>query len=247
MIEIIPAIDIMDGKCVRLESGDFSTKKIYSDDPVQMARDFQDAGLKRLHLVDLDGTRKENPVNIEVLYRIAEETDLKIDFGGGIKSNQAISDAFEYGASQVTAGSIAVRDPELVKGWIHKYGAQRIILGADVRNLKISVSGWTENSGIDLMDFLNVWIEAGIQTAICTDISKDGMLTGPSFDIYRAIRDAYPKLKLIASGGVTGLDDLETLNKLGVYGAIVGKAFYEGRIKLEEIRSFYGTKSHSRS
>ena len=235
MIEVIPAIDIMDGKCVRLSLGDFSTKKIYSNDPVQMARAFQDAGLKRLHLVDLDGSRTKNPVNIEVLYKIADETDLKIDFGGGIQSNQAILDAFEYGASQVTAGSIAVRDPEMVAGWLRQYGSGRIILGADVRNLKISIAGWTEDSGVELFDFLNQWIKDGIRTVICTDITKDGMLKGPAFNLYQTILDKYENLDLIASGGVTSLADLETLNQMGVKKAIVGKAIYEGRIQLKEL------------
>ncbi len=235
MIEVIPAIDIMDGKCVRLSLGDFSTQKVYSEDPVQIARSFQDAGLKRLHLVDLDGVRAKNPVNIEVLFRIAAETDLKIDFGGGIQSNRAISDAFEYGASQVTAGSIAIKDPALVSEWIHLYGSNRIILGADVRNLTISIAGWTEDSGVDLIDFLGNWIENRIRTVICTDISKDGIMKGPSFDLYKIVLDKYPGLDLIASGGVTSLADLEALDEIGVKRVIVGKAIYEGKIKLEEL------------
>ena len=237
-MKIIPAIDIIDGKAVRLTQGDYNQKTEYNNDSVAVAKAFESVGIERLHVVDLEGAKASKPVNLETLKAIATETTLEIDFGGGVKSNESIELAFQAGAHQVTAGSIAVKDKNLVKSWIAQYGPDKIILGADVKDEKIAINGWQEDSGIDLFDFLEEYVALGIEYCICTDVSKDGSLQGPSFELYGKIQKQFPDLKLIASGGVSSMDDLERLDKMGVYGTIVGKAYYEGRISLEELASF---------
>ncbi|MFH6982726.1 1-(5-phosphoribosyl)-5-[(5-phosphoribosylamino)methylideneamino]imidazole-4-carboxamide isomerase [Marinoscillum luteum] len=234
-MEIIPAIDIIDGQCVRLTKGDYDQVTRYSDDPAQVARDFELAGISRLHVVDLDGAKARHVVNIDTLRNITSATGLSVDFGGGVKTREDLELVLAAGAKQVTAGSIAVSDKEEVKKWIEEFGPDKIILGADVLDGKVMVSGWQESSGEELMDFLNYYVQLGIQYVICTDISKDGVLAGPSFELYEAIQLRFPTLHLIASGGVSGKDDLIRLKRQGLYGAIVGKAFYEGRLTLEEL------------
>ncbi len=237
-MQIIPAIDLIGGKCVRLSQGDYSSKKEYHDDPVEMAKRFEDAGIRRLHLVDLDGAKAKKIVNGAVLEGICSQTSLTVDFGGGIQANEEIEKAFEFGASQVTGGSIAVKNPELFQEWIRKYGTARIILGADAKNKMIAVGGWEETTTVDLIPFIKDYVAKGISYVICTDVAKDGLLQGPSTDLYREILQEIPGLKLIASGGVSSFKDLEELEKIGVYGTIVGKAYYEGRVTLEELASF---------
>ena len=234
---IIPAIDIIDGKCVRLTQGDFSQKKIYNENPLQVAKKFESAGITHLHLVDLDGAKSQHIVNYKVLETISKNTRLKIDFGGGIKSDDDIRIAFECGANQITGGSVAVKDKPLFLEWIKTYGTEKIILGADVKNGKIAVNGWKEESQEELFQFLESYISQGIEYVICTDISKDGLLQGSATELYKQIILKFPTLKLIASGGVSSVDDLNELRNAGLYGAIVGKAFYEGRIKLNELKS----------
>ncbi len=235
---IIPAIDIIDGKCVRLTQGDYAQKKEYADDPVAVAQQFEAAGIQRLHVVDLEGAKASKLVNESTLRSITTNTGLKVDFGGGVKSDEAIEMTFQAGAHQITAGSIAVKNPELVGTWIERYGAEKIILGADVKDEKIAINGWQEDSGLDLFNFLDDFVKQNIQYVICTDVSKDGLLQGPAFELYQKIMDQFPDLKLIASGGVSNMDDLHRLNEMGVYGTIVGKAYYEGHISLEELASF---------
>lgn len=237
-MEIIPAIDIIDGKCVRLTQGDYSQKKEYSDDPLKVARKFEAAGLKRLHLVDLDGAKAKKIVNRKVLETITKNTSLQVDFGGGVQSDHDIQLAFDAGAAQITGGSIAVRDPTLFDGWLNRYGSGKIILGADAKNRKIAIGGWQETTEMEVIDFIAAHFEKGVRYVICTDVAKDGLLQGPSVDLYKEILQAVPGIKLIASGGVSSMKDLEELEKSGVYGAIVGKAFYEGKISLEELSSF---------
>jgi len=237
-MEIIPAIDIIDGKCVRLTQGDYLQKKEYSDSPLFMARRFEDAGIKRLHLVDLDGAKAKKIINREVLKTIAENTSLQIDFGGGVQSDVDIELAFELGAKQVTGGSVAVKNPELFNAWISIHGGDKIILGADAKDRKIAISGWEETTQEDLIDFIKAYHAKGIQYVICTDVAKDGLLQGPSMELYRDILQEIPGIKLIASGGVASVSDLEELEKMGVFGTIVGKAYYEGHISLEELASF---------
>jgi len=234
-MEIIPAIDIIDGQCVRLTKGDYDQVTRYSDDPAQVARDFELAGISRLHVVDLDGAKARHVVNIDTLRNITSVTGLSVDFGGGVKTREDLELVLAAGAKQVTAGSIAVSDKAEVKKWIEEFGPNKIILGADVLDGKVMVSGWQESSGEELMDFLDYYVQLGIQYVICTDISKDGVLAGPSFELYEAIQLRFPTLHLIASGGVSGKDDLIRLKRQGLYGAIVGKAFYEGRLTLEEL------------
>jgi len=234
-MEIIPAIDIIDGQCVRLTKGDYGQVTRYSDDPAQVACDFELAGISRLHVVDLDGAKARHVVNIDTLRNITSATGLSVDFGGGVKTREDLELVLAAGAKQVTAGSIAVSDKAEVKKWIEEFGPNKIILGADVLDGKVMVSGWQESSGEELMDFLNYYVQLGIQYVICTDISKDGVLAGPSFELYEAIQLRFPTLHLIASGGVSGKDDLIRLKRQGLYGAIVGKAFYEGRLTLEEL------------
>ena len=238
MIRIIPAIDIIDGKCVRLSEGDFSRKKVYDQDPLKVALRFQDAGVTHLHLVDLDGARQKTIINHDVLERIAGKTDLQIDFGGGIQSTEDLKRAFECGADQITAGSIAVRNEEMVLDWIEEYGSKKIILGADSKEGKIAVSGWSEVTDIDLHRFLSKYVDRGIRSAICTDVSKDGMLQGTNLNLYRAIKQKIPQLFLIASGGVTNIGEIESLNQIGVNGVIIGKALYEGLIELNDLKDY---------
>jgi phosphoribosylformimino-5-aminoimidazole carboxamide ribotide isomerase len=238
-LKIIPAIDLIDGKCVRLTQGDYARKTVYNEDPLAVAREFEAAGLERLHVVDLDGARGGGIVNHKVLERIAGGTGLKIDWGGGIKSDEDLRIAFEAGAHQVTGGTIAVKRPEVFLGWLERYGPERIILGTDVHGDKIAVSGWEEASDRELFEFLAEYVERGVRYTICTDVSKDGLLQGTARDLYARIRKEQPEVKLIASGGVATTDDLDALDALDCYGVIVGKAIYEGRIGLEEL-SRYG-------
>lgn len=238
MIEIIPAIDIIDGKCVRLVQGDFEKKTSYHDNPVEVAKKFEAAGIKKLHVVDLDGARQKRIINAATLEKICKSTSLDVDFGGGLQSDEDVKIAFDCGVKQITGGSIAVKNPALFKKWIKELGADKILLGADVKDKMIAVSGWQEVTPVSLFDFVEEYIGEGIKYLFCTDVSKDGLLQGPSFALYTEIRNKFPKLKLIASGGVTTIDDIAKLQELGVYGAIIGKAYYEGRIKLEDLKRF---------
>jgi phosphoribosylformimino-5-aminoimidazole carboxamide ribotide isomerase len=238
MIRIIPAIDIIDGKCVRLSEGDFDRKKIYDQDPLNVARRFEAAGVTHLHLVDLDGARQKKIVNHTILEMIASKTNLQIDFGGGIQSNQDLKTAFECGAYQITAGSIAVNEESTVLQWLEEYGSNRIILGADSKEGKIAVSGWREVTDIDLHRFLSKYVDRGIRYAICTDVTKDGLLQGTNLNMYRAIKQKLPQLFLIASGGVTRIDEIKNLDQIGVNGVIIGKALYEGIIELSQLEDY---------
>lgn len=237
-MQIIPAIDLIGGKCVRLSQGDYSSKKEYHDDPLEMAKRFEGVGIQRLHLVDLDGAKAKKIVNADVLERICAGTSLKVDFGGGIQSDEEIEKAFSLGAKQVTGGSIAVKNAPLFEEWIAKYGSEKIILGADAKNRKIAVGGWEETTSVDLIPFIKDYVAKGISYVICTDVAKDGLLQGASTDLYKEILQEIPGVKLIASGGVSSVADLEELEKIGVYGTIVGKAYYEGRVTLEELAAF---------
>jgi phosphoribosylformimino-5-aminoimidazole carboxamide ribotide isomerase len=238
MIRIIPAIDIINGQCVRLSEGDFSRQKTYDSSPVDVAKRFEDQGVQYLHLVDLDGARARKPVNLAVLESIAAGTSLQIDFGGGIQSNESIEQAFSAGARQITAGSIAVREPELVKSWLAQYGADRIIIGADFRDNTISINAWAEQSDLTLEAFIADYLQVGGASFICTDVSKDGMLQGPATETYRHLVQTYPDAEIIASGGVTTIRDLEQLQAAGVRGAIIGKAIYEGTITFSDLKRF---------
>jgi len=235
MIEIIPAIDIIDGKCVRLSQGDYNAKKVYNEDPLEVAKMFEDAGIRRLHLVDLDGAKAKHIVNRSVLEKISSNTSLVIDFGGGVQSDEDIQTAFDSGSSMVTGGSIAVRDRVLFTGWIKKYGTDKIILGADCKDHKISVSGWQEETSLDIISFIDEYKKEGIFKVVCTDISKDGMLQGPSIDLYKEILNAFPDLYLIASGGVSCFQDILDLEEAGVPAVILGKAIYENKVTLKEL------------
>ena len=235
-IELIPAIDIINGQCVRLTKGDYDQKTVYGK-PLDMAREFEHIGYERLHVVDLDGAKSKHIVNDAVLKAITTETKLTVDFGGGIKTDEDIEKAFASGAAMVTIGSIAVTNPELFMGWLEKYGAERIILGADVRLGKISINGWKEDSSEDLLPFLKKYVEAGVKNVLCTEISKDGTLAGPAIDLYKGVMEAYPQLHLIASGGVSSIDDIKALDKAGIPAVVFGKAIYEGRIDLRELRN----------
>ena len=234
-MRLIPAIDILEGKCVRLSMGDYSTKKVYNENPLNVAKTFEDNGIQYLHLVDLDGARSQHIVNYKVLENICSKTNLKVDFGGGLKSGEDLRIAFESGANQITGGSIAVKEPETFKSWLNLYGSEKIILGADFKDRKISTSGWLESSELDVVDFIKQYEQEGASYVICTDISKDGMLEGTSNDIYIEIINQ-TNVNLIASGGVSSLDDLIKLQKLGCEGAIIGKAFYEGKITLKQLQ-----------
>lgn len=234
-MEIIPAIDIIGGRCVRLTKGDYNSVKEYASDPLQVARTFEESGIKRLHLVDLDGAKSKTVVNLPVLRSITENTSLQVDFGGGVKRRADLEKVLEAGATQVTAGSIAAKEPETVKSWLKEFGSEKIILGADVLNEQIRISGWQEDGGVGIFEFLTSYVEAGAQYVICTDISKDGVLQGPSHELYANILERFPDLRLIASGGVTSLEDLHLLRENGLHGAIIGKAYYEGRITLKEL------------
>lgn len=237
MIELIPAIDIIDGRCVRLTKGDYSQMKIYNEDPVVQAKEFEQLGFKRLHVVDLDGAKSKHIVNDKVLRSITRETALTVDFGGGIKTEDDIDKAFDAGATMVTIGSIAVTKPELFLGWLEKYGAERLILGADVRNGKISINGWKEDSEENLLPFLKKYIDRGVRNVLCTEISKDGTLAGPATELYKTIMAEWPKLHLIASGGVSSTEDIIALEKAGIPAVVFGKAYYEGRLSLREVKS----------
>ncbi|WP_204345137.1 1-(5-phosphoribosyl)-5-[(5-phosphoribosylamino)methylideneamino]imidazole-4-carboxamide isomerase [Psychroserpens algicola] len=236
-MRIIPAIDIIDGKCVRLTKGDYSTKKVYNENPIEVAKAFEGAGIQYLHLVDLDGAKANHIVNYKVLEQISSKTNLKIDFGGGLKADEDLHIAFNSGAKQITGGSIAVKNPKVFEGWINKYGGTKIILGADCNNEKIAVSGWQEESNIDVLPFIKSYESKGVTYVVCTDIAKDGMLEGPSFDLYKRIISTSKHIKLIASGGVTSIKDLNTLEDLGCEGAIIGKALYEGHIRLRDLEA----------
>ncbi len=231
MIELIPAIDIIGGKCVRLTKGDYDSKTVYNDDPVAQAKEFESKGFTRLHVVDLDGAKSKHVVNDAVLKQITAKTNLTVDFGGGIKSSDDIRKAFDSGASLVTIGSIAVSQPELFMSWLKEYGADRIILGADARNGKVSINGWKEDSEEDLLPFLKKYIDAGVRNILCTDISKDGTLQGPATALYKSIMEAYPGIHLIASGGISSNEDIQELEHEGIPAVVFGKAYYEGRLK----------------
>lgn len=237
-MRIIPAIDIIDGKCVRLSKGDYDTKKIYNVNPLEVAKSFENHGIQYLHLVDLDGAKSNKIVNHKILEQLASQTSLKIDFGGGLKSDADLKIAFESGANQITGGSIAVKNPNLFKEWIAKYGADKIILGADANNEKVAISGWLEDSKEDLIPFIQSYQGNGIQYVICTDIAKDGMLEGPSFNLYKKILSQTTNLKLIASGGISTFEELPKLAEMGCEGTIIGKAIYEGRITLKQLENF---------
>lgn len=239
MIEIIPAIDLIDGKCVRLTQGDYSQKKQYHDNPVEVAKAFEGAGIKRLHLVDLDGAKAKHIINQKVLEAVASQTSLHVDFGGGIQSDHDIQLAFDSGAKQITGGSIAIRNEELFTTWIKKYGPEKIILGADAKDGKIAVAGWQEVTEVTVTDLIAKYQSKGLNYVISTDVAKDGLLQGPSFDLYKEIQINSPEMNVIASGGVTFMDDIHKLNDMGVFGVIVGKAFYEGNISLKDFEQFY--------
>ena len=237
-MRIIPAIDIIDGKCVRLSKGDYSTQKTYSENPLEVAKAFEAHGIKYLHLVDLDGAKSKHIVNHKVLETIASKTSLKIDFGGGLKSNEDLKIAFESGAHQITGGSIAVKEPKTFEQWITTYGSDKIILGADVQGDRIATDGWLETSDHRLVDFVKDFYAKGIHYVICTDISKDGMLQGPSFDVYQNLLQEQPNIKLIASGGISAFEELPKLEAMGCEGTIIGKAIYENKIALKEVENF---------
>lgn len=236
-MEIIPAIDIIDGKCVRLTQGDYSKKTLYNGDPSEVAIAFEDIGINRLHLVDLDGAKQGKIINYKTLEKIAAKTKLKIDFGGGIKTSEDVESVFNSGASIVTVGSIAVKNPPMFFSWLKRYGADKILLGADVKNEKLAINGWLETTDIFITDFIKANMTNGVTTFFCTDISKDGLLQGPSIDLYKKLLKEFPKMKLIASGGVSNIQDVEELKALGCSGAIVGKAFYEGSITLNDLKT----------
>ncbi|OAD92369.1 1-(5-phosphoribosyl)-5-[(5-phosphoribosylamino)methylideneamino]imidazole-4-carboxamide isomerase [Aequorivita soesokkakensis] len=247
-MRIIPAIDLIDGKCVRLSKGDYSTKKIYNENPLEVAKQFEAHGIQYLHLVDLDGAKNKHIVNHKILEGIASQTSLKIDFGGGLKTDEDLRIAFECGAKQITGGSIAVKNPEIFKNWLQKFGSEKIILGADAKDEKVAISGWTEDSNLKLIPFIQKYIEEGIKYVICTDISKDGMLKGPSFDLYKKIISEFQseysrrpngkELKLIASGGISTFEELPKLAEIGCEGTIIGKAIYENRINLKQLENY---------
>ena len=238
MIELIPAIDIIYGKFVRLSLGDYSSKQIYHTHPVEVAKEFESYGIKRLHIVDLDGAASHHVVNYRILEQIASRTSLVIDFGGGIKSDEDLIIAFDNGAQMVTLGSVAVKQPELFSRWLTQYGNEKIILGAEVKNEKIAIAGWKEESSQELMPFLENYRSKGISKVLCTDISRDGMLEGPSTALYQQIMSAYPDLYLKASGGVSSIDDILKLHEIGVPAVVIGKALYEGRISIKELSRY---------
>ncbi|MDO7541667.1 MAG: 1-(5-phosphoribosyl)-5-[(5-phosphoribosylamino)methylideneamino]imidazole-4-carboxamide isomerase [Flavobacteriales bacterium] len=237
-MRIIPAIDLIDGKCVRLTKGDYSTQKTYNEHPLEVAKAFEAHGIQYLHLVDLDGAKSKHIVNHRVLEEIATKTNLKIDFGGGLKSDEDLKIAFDCGAKQITGGSIAVKEPNVFEQWISKYGKNKIILGADVQGDRIATNGWMETSEHRLVDFISAYKSKGIEYVICTDISKDGMLSGPSFEVYQNLLKQHPEIKLIASGGISTFEELPKLADLGCEGTIIGKAIYENRISLKELENF---------
>lgn len=237
-MEIIPAIDIIDGKCVRLTQGDYSRKKEYNDDPLEVAKQFEGAGIKRLHLVDLDGARMKKVVNLHTLEKIASNTSLFVDFGGGIQRDEDLRAVFDSGARQVTGGSVAIKNPEMFERWLKEFGPDRIILGADAKDRLISIGGWQEQTGVPIDGFISGYIQKGVKYVICTDVDKDGLLQGPSVQLYNDLQLQFPTLRLIASGGVSGVEDLEKLSEMRLFGVIVGKAIYENRISLNDLKKF---------
>jgi phosphoribosylformimino-5-aminoimidazole carboxamide ribotide isomerase len=238
MIEVIPSIQIINGKCIRLRQGDYSSEKVYDENPLKVAQIFEDSGLKKIHLIDLDGARLGKVVNYAVLQMIAGYTDLTIDFSGGITTDGDIGKAYEYGAHTVTAGSIAVKDKELFTSWVFSYGREKIILGADAANEKIAVSGWQKGTEIDLFEHIEYYIDRSVKYIKCSDILRDGVLQGPNFDLYGKIIKRFPEIKLFASGGISSIDDIKRLSDLGVHGVIFGRSYYEGKIKLDELAKF---------
>jgi len=240
MIQLIPAIDLIDGKCVRLSKGDYNTKKIYNENPLEVAKVFEDCGIQRLHLVDLDGAKAGRIINHKVLELIATKTALVIDFGGGLKATDDLKIAFECGAQMITGGSIAVKNPDEFSSWITTYGSEKIILGSDVKDRKIAVSGWLETSELELFSFLEGYLTKGITSTICTDISKDGMLQGPSVELYKEVLEKFPALYLIASGGVSSMKDIDVLENAGIPAVIFGKAIYEGKITMGDLKKRAG-------
>lgn len=238
MIELVPAIDMIEGKCVRLTQGDYDTQKIYNESPLEVAKQFQEAGVTRLHMVDLDGAKAGHIVNYRMLEKVASHTDLSIDFGGGLKSDDDLHIAFDCGAQMVTGGSIAVKNPDLFLSWITRYGSERIILGADAKEKKIAISGWKEGTAIDLIPFIKDYQSKGISKVICTDIARDGMLQGPAVKLYQEMQQEMPGLYVIASGGVSSMGDIERLEEANIPAVIFGKAIYEGQISLKEIETF---------
>jgi len=237
-MELIPAIDIIGGKCVRLTQGDYDTQKVYGEDPLEIAKAFEGCGLKRIHIVDLDGARESKIINYKTLHQIASKTSLVIDFGGGLKSDKDVEIAFENGAQMITGGSVAIKSPALFDAWLKRYGNERIILGADAKDEKIAVGGWQETTTKDLIPFIEAYHQRGVTKVICTDIGRDGMLQGPSTELYTKIRETIPNIYLIASGGVGSMKDIEMLEEAGIPAVIFGKAFYEGRITLNELEKF---------
>ncbi len=242
-MRIIPAIDIIEGKCVRLSKGDYATKKVYNENPIEVAKEFQDHGIEYLHLVDLDGAKSKHIVNHKILEQIASKTNLKIDFGGGLKSNEDLKIAFECGANQITGGSIAVKNPAIFKNWLLQYGDDKIILGADALDEKVAINGWLEESDKELIPFIEEYQKEGVSYIICTDISKDGMLEGPSFELYGKILTQVQNIKLIASGGISTFEEIPQLAELGCEGTIIGKAIYEGRISLKQLENYIINKN----
>lgn len=235
---LIPAIDVIKGQCVRLTKGDYDTKKVYNESPVEVAKAFEGAGLTHVHVVDLDGARAKHIVNAKVLEEIASKTSLQVDFGGGIKSATDLQTAFDCGASQVTLGSIAVSAPELVLEWLEKFGSERLILGADAKNRRIATHGWEQDSGLDVIDFVKDYTQKGFEYVLCTDVAKDGMLQGPSLELYYELLEELPEIALIASGGVTTMDDIYQCAELGCAAAVIGKAIYEGNISIKELEQY---------
>ena len=235
---LVPAIDIINGQCVRLTKGDYDTKKVYNESPVEVAKAFEGAGLTHVHVVDLDGARAKHIVNAKVLEQIATQTSLQVDFGGGIKSETDLQTALDCGASQVTLGSIAVSEPELELEWLEKFGAEQLILGADAKNRRIATHGWEQDSGLDVIDFIKEYAQKGFKYVLCTDVAKDGMLAGPSLELYYEILEQLPELSLVASGGVTTMDDIYQCAELGCTAAIIGKAIYENKLSLKELERY---------
>ena len=242
-MRIIPAIDIINGQCVRLTKGDYSTKKVYNENPLEVAKMFEDIGIKHLHVVDLDGAKAQHIINHQILETIATKTRLKVDFGGGLKSNEDLKIAFESGANQITGGSIAVKNPSQFLNWLETYGSDKIILGADCLDQKIAIQGWQEESDKEVIEFIKDYVNKGISYVICTDIAKDGMLQGPSFDLYERILNTVTPVKLIASGGISNFDELPKLADLGCEGVIIGKAIYEGKISLKQLETYQLNRS----
>ena len=237
-MRIIPAIDIINGQCVRLTKGDYSTKKVYNENPLEVAKMFEDIGIKHLHVVDLDGAKAQHIINHQILETIATKTSLKVDFGGGLKSDEDLKIAFESGANQITGGSIAVKNPSQFLNWLETYGSDKIILGADCLDQKIAIQGWQEESDKEVIEFIKDYVKKGISYVICTDIAKDGMLQGPSYDLYKTIINTVTPVKLIASGGISNFDELPKLADLGCEGVIIGKAIYEGNISLKQLETY---------